>query len=67
MKCLFVPLVALQQSRPLCGGRGLKYVEDRAGVHVSGSPPVRGAWVEMSPYISRASASKVAPCAGGVG
>ena len=40
-------------SRPLCGGRGLKYCPVDVSARKKESPPVRGAWVEIAFGYSR--------------
>ena len=53
--------------RPPRGGRGLKYLVAQTGIQRGiGSPPSRGAWIEMLRGIVDYVTNRVAPLAGGV-
>ena len=45
--CLPFGIALTGRSRPLCGGRGLKFFYCKVWPDCLPSPPVRGAWVEI--------------------
>ena len=66
MKCKAAHHLDAGGGRPPCGGRGLKYGDPKLRVCADGSPPLRGAWIEIRiPRIVDCSVY-VAPLAGGV-
>ena len=54
-------------SRPPRGGRGLKYHNSTSLEVVNGSPPSRGAWIEMERIITRSELIFRRPPRGGRG
>ena len=53
--------------RPLCEGRGLKYIEAQNDLRTLWSSPVRGTWIEICPVRSISPAGKSSPVRGGRG
>ena len=67
MKSLLGVVLLLPLCRPPHGGRGLKYGGNRADNQPPGSPPARGAWIEMLRSMAMPIAAEpVAPRTGGV-
>ena len=52
MKSVCKAMLDLGPGRPLCGGRGLKSVIQSNPNPNPKSPPVRGAWVEMTFHVA---------------